>query len=57
MSSWQAGRARTDAKSALVRLRRQAEEQGDVDRARHLRQAKICMELAHKLYREGWYKG
>jgi len=55
--TWQAGRARADAKAALVRLRRQAEADGDADRARHLRQAKICMELAHKLYREGWYKG
>lgn len=55
--TFQAGRARTDAKAALVRLRREAEAAGDADRARHLRQAKVCMELAHKLYREGWYKG
>lgn len=53
--TWEAGRARVDAKSALVRLRREAEAAGDTNRARHLRQAKICMELAHKLYREGWY--
>jgi len=53
--TWQAGRARTDAKAALIQLRRRAEAQGDTDRARHLKQAKICMELAHKLYREGWY--
>lgn len=53
--TWEAGRARTDAKTALVRLRRLAETQGDADRARHLRQAKICMELAHSLYRKGWY--
>ena len=55
--TWEAGRARIDAKATLVRLRREAEADGDADRARHLRQAKICMELAHKLYREGWYKG
>jgi len=55
--SWQAGRARIDAKATLARLRREAEAAEDTDRVRHLRQAKVCMELAHKLYWEGWYKG
>lgn len=55
MSTYSPGPVRGAAKAALIRMRREAEAKGDTETARHLRQAKICMELAHKLYRDGWY--